>query len=175
MMVEELRTRPHESARYRTVSAAQIGHCSFSHLGRCRSHAAFAKLAGTSPLEASSGQSTRHPAGGDFIVRVGGPEVSRSRADWTRSGWLMMVSHSAGSQFEVQVSAACGGARRRARRHHHTDSLPSQLPTTEIGIESQASTRQCLFNITNTPLVAGRRALEVTFSQNCRLNRSRKT
>jgi len=33
---------------------------SLSHAGRCRSDAAFAKLAGTSPIEASSGQTTRH-------------------------------------------------------------------------------------------------------------------
>jgi transposase len=33
---------------------------SFSHPGRCRHDAAFASLAGTSPLEASSGQHTRH-------------------------------------------------------------------------------------------------------------------
>jgi transposase len=33
---------------------------SFSHAGRCRNDAAFAALAGTSPIEASSGQTTRH-------------------------------------------------------------------------------------------------------------------
>jgi transposase len=33
---------------------------SFSHAGRCRTDAAFAKLAGTSPIEASSEQTTRH-------------------------------------------------------------------------------------------------------------------
>jgi transposase len=33
---------------------------SSSHAGRCRNEAAFAKLAGTSPIEASSGQITRH-------------------------------------------------------------------------------------------------------------------
>jgi transposase len=33
---------------------------SFSHAGRCRNDAAFANLAGTSPIEASSGQTTRH-------------------------------------------------------------------------------------------------------------------
>jgi transposase len=33
---------------------------SFSHAGRCRHEAAFARLAGTSPIEASSGQITRH-------------------------------------------------------------------------------------------------------------------
>jgi transposase len=41
------------------VSAAQAI-VSFSHPGRCRSDAAFAALAGTSPLEASSGRTVRH-------------------------------------------------------------------------------------------------------------------
>ena len=41
------------------VSAAQAI-VSFSHPGRCRNDAAFAKLAGTSPLEVSSGQTQRH-------------------------------------------------------------------------------------------------------------------
>ena len=48
------------------VSAAQAI-VSFSHAGRCRTDAAFAKLAGTSPIEASSGQTKRHQLnrGGD--------------------------------------------------------------------------------------------------------------
>ena len=41
------------------VSAAQAI-VSFSHPGRCRNDAAFAALAGTSPLEASSGRTMRH-------------------------------------------------------------------------------------------------------------------
>jgi len=41
------------------VSAAQVI-VSFSHPGRCRSDAAFAALAGASPLEASSGRTVRH-------------------------------------------------------------------------------------------------------------------
>ncbi|MGH3776300.1 MAG: IS110 family transposase [Pseudonocardiaceae bacterium] len=41
------------------VSAAQVI-VSFSHPGRCRSDAAFAALAGTSPLPASSGRTVRH-------------------------------------------------------------------------------------------------------------------
>ncbi|MEQ3542150.1 IS110 family transposase [Pseudonocardia tropica] len=41
------------------VSAAQAI-VSFSHPGRCRNDAAFAALAGTSPLEASSGRTKRH-------------------------------------------------------------------------------------------------------------------
>jgi transposase len=41
------------------VCAAQVI-VSFSHPGRCRSEAAFAALAGTSPIEASSGRTTRH-------------------------------------------------------------------------------------------------------------------
>jgi transposase len=41
------------------VSAAQVI-VSYSHLGRVRNDAAFAKLAGTSPIPASSGQTLRH-------------------------------------------------------------------------------------------------------------------
>lgn len=41
------------------ISAAQVI-VSFSHPGRCRNEAAFAALGGVSPIEASSGQTTRH-------------------------------------------------------------------------------------------------------------------
>jgi len=41
------------------ITAAQVI-VSFSHPGRCRNDAAFAALAGTSPLEASSGRTVRH-------------------------------------------------------------------------------------------------------------------
>jgi transposase len=41
------------------VTAAQI-YIAWSHPGRCRNEAAFASLAGTAPIEASSGQITRH-------------------------------------------------------------------------------------------------------------------
>jgi transposase len=34
--------------------------CRFSYAGRCRNDAAFARLAGTSPIEASSGLTIRH-------------------------------------------------------------------------------------------------------------------
>ncbi|MFY9652007.1 transposase, partial [Trebonia sp.] len=44
------------------VSAAQAI-VSFSHPGRCRSEAAFAALAGTSPIPASSGMTVRHRHG----------------------------------------------------------------------------------------------------------------
>ena len=40
-------------------TAAQI-YIAWSHPGRCRNEAAFARLAGVAPLEASSGQRTRH-------------------------------------------------------------------------------------------------------------------
>jgi transposase len=41
------------------ISAAQIL-CSWSHLGRLRSEAAFAALGGVAPIPASSGQTVRH-------------------------------------------------------------------------------------------------------------------
>ena len=41
------------------IAAAQV-YIAWSHPGRCRNEAAFARLAGVAPLEASSGQHTRH-------------------------------------------------------------------------------------------------------------------
>ena len=41
------------------ITAAQI-YIAWSHHGRCRNEAAFARLGGVAPLEASSGQTTRH-------------------------------------------------------------------------------------------------------------------
>ena len=42
-----------------TVTAAQVI-ASWSHPGRCRNEAAFARLAGVAPITASSGQTHRH-------------------------------------------------------------------------------------------------------------------
>jgi len=54
------------------MSAAQLL-VSWSHKGRCRSEAAFAALAGTSPLQASSGTITRHR-----LNRFGDRELNRA-------------------------------------------------------------------------------------------------
>ena len=54
------------------MSAAQLL-VSWSHKGRCRSEAAFAALAGASPLEASSGRITRHR-----LNRFGDRELNRA-------------------------------------------------------------------------------------------------
>jgi transposase len=54
------------------MSAAQLL-VSWSHKGRCRSEAAFAALAGVSPLEASSGKVTRHR-----LNRFGDRELNRA-------------------------------------------------------------------------------------------------
>jgi transposase len=54
------------------MSAAQLL-VSWSHKGRCRSEAAFAALAGVSPLEASSGRITRHR-----LNRFGDRELNRA-------------------------------------------------------------------------------------------------
>jgi transposase len=62
------------------VSAAQVI-VSFSHPGRCRHDAAFARLAGTSPLQASSGQTTRHRLnrGGDRALNRAIHVIARTR------------------------------------------------------------------------------------------------
>jgi transposase len=62
------------------VSAAQVI-ISFSHPGRCRSDAAFAALAGTSPLQASSGRTTRHRLnrGGDRALNCAVHTIALTR------------------------------------------------------------------------------------------------
>jgi len=54
------------------VSAAQLL-CSWSHVGRLRSEAAFAALAGVAPIPASSGQTTRHR-----LNRAGDRQLNRA-------------------------------------------------------------------------------------------------
>jgi len=63
------------------VSAAQAV-VSFSHPGRCRNEAAFAALAGTSPLPASSGNTVRHRLnrGGDRALNRAIHTIAMTRA-----------------------------------------------------------------------------------------------
>ena len=63
------------------VSAAQAI-VSWSHRGRCRSDAAFAALAGASPLQASSGRTTRHR-----LNRGGDRQLNRALHDITLTRW----------------------------------------------------------------------------------------
>jgi transposase len=63
------------------VSAAQAI-VSWSHRGRCRNDAAFAALAGASPLEASSGRTTRHR-----LNRGGDRQLNRALHDITLTRW----------------------------------------------------------------------------------------
>ena len=55
---------------------------SFSHPGRCRNDAAFAALAGTSPLQASSGRTVRHRLnrGGDRALNRAIHTIAMTRA-----------------------------------------------------------------------------------------------
>jgi transposase len=62
------------------VSAAQAI-ASFSHRGRCRNEAAYARLAGASPLEASSGRTIRHRLnrGGDRQLNRALHDIAKTR------------------------------------------------------------------------------------------------
>jgi transposase len=62
------------------VSAAQAI-TSFSHRGRCRNEAAYARLGGASPLEASSGRTKRHRLnrGGDRALNRALHDITRTR------------------------------------------------------------------------------------------------
>ena len=63
------------------VSGAQ-SIVSFSHVGRCRSEAAFAALAGASPVQASSGRTTRHR-----LNRGGDRQLNRALHDIAKTRW----------------------------------------------------------------------------------------
>jgi transposase len=63
------------------VSAAQAI-VSFSHVGRCRNDAAFAALAGASPLQASSGRTVRHR-----LNRSGDRQLNRALHDIVKTRW----------------------------------------------------------------------------------------
>jgi transposase len=63
------------------VSAAQAI-VSWSHRGRCRNEAAFAALAGASPLQASSGRTTRHR-----LNRGGDRQLNRALHDISLTRW----------------------------------------------------------------------------------------
>ena len=63
------------------VSAAQAI-VSFSHTGRCRNDAAFAALAGASPLQASSGRTVRHR-----LNRGGDRQLNRALHDIVKTRW----------------------------------------------------------------------------------------
>jgi transposase len=79
-IVNDLVPRLTERPGIGPVSAAQAI-VSFSHPGRCRNDAAFAKLAGTSPLEVSSGQTQRHRLnrGGDRALNKALHTIARTR------------------------------------------------------------------------------------------------
>ncbi len=58
-IVDDLAPGPDPTPRDRPITAAQAI-VAFSHPGRCRNDAAFASLAGTCPIPASSGHTVRH-------------------------------------------------------------------------------------------------------------------
>jgi transposase len=87
------------------VSAAQAI-VSFSHIGRCRSDAAYAKLAGSSPIEASSGQITRHRLnrGGDRALNkaLHTIAVTRMRDDPTTQAYIARRTAEGKSEREIR-------------------------------------------------------------------------
>jgi transposase len=86
------------------VSAAQAI-VSFSHAGRCRNDAAFAKLAGTSPIEASSGQTTRHRInrGGDRALNKAIHIIANTRMRTDPSTQAYMVRRRAEGKTDREI------------------------------------------------------------------------
>jgi transposase len=123
------------------VSAAQAI-VSFSHPGRCRSDAAFAKLAGTSPIEASSGQTTRHRLnrGGDRALNKALHVIAatRMRDDPTTQAYLARRRTEGKSDREIrrclkryiarQLFRALTAAMTPPHHHHHRRSRQHLMP-----------------------------------------------
>jgi transposase len=88
------------------VSGAQAI-VSWSHLGRCRNEAAFAALAGTSPIQASSGRTTRHRlnCGGDR-------QLNRAIHDIALTRWRICPR----TQNYITQRRAAGNSDREIRR-----------------------------------------------------------
>jgi len=87
------------------VSGAQAI-VSFSHPGRCRNDAAYASLAGTSPIEASSGRTVRHRLnrGGDRALNkaLHTIAVTRMRDDPTTQAYVARRRAEAKSDREIR-------------------------------------------------------------------------
>jgi len=109
------------------VAAAQLL-VSWSHPGRCRSAAAFAMLAGTTPLQASSGRVTRHRLnrGGDRQLN----RVYNRHRRWSADGtWEKVLDGlrvgcdvAEGADWEFSVDATV------IRAHHHAAGARHEPP-----------------------------------------------
>jgi transposase len=91
----------------------------FSHVGRCRNDAAFANLAGTSPIEVSSGQTKRHRLnrGGDRALNkaIHTIAVTRMRDDPATQAYVARRRAQGKSDREI---------RRCLKRIHRPPALP---------------------------------------------------
>jgi transposase len=108
------------------VTAAQVL-CSYSHKGRIRSAAAFAALAGTTPIPASSGNVVRHR-----LNRFGDRALNGAIHTVTQSRML----HDDSTKAYVAKRTACGQSMREIRRslkRYIARGLYKQLETYNIG------------------------------------------
>jgi transposase len=81
--------------------------CAWSHQGRCRSEAAFAKLGGVAPIEASSGQTTRHR-----LSRCGDRQLNQA----LHTVVLVRLRHDDASRTYAQRRRAEGKSDREIKR-----------------------------------------------------------
>lgn len=81
--------------------------CAWSHPGRCRSEASFAKLAGVSPIPASSGQTVRHR-----LNRYGDRQLNRA----IHTVVVVRLSHDPATKAYVERRIKEGRTPREAKR-----------------------------------------------------------
>jgi transposase len=108
------------------VTAAQIL-CSYSHKGRIRSAAAFAALAGTTPIPASSGNVVRYRLNrfGDRALNAAIHTVARSRMRYDDTTKAYVAKRTVDGQSMREI--------RRSLKRYIARSLYKQLETCNIG------------------------------------------
>ena len=115
------------------VTAAQAI-VSFSHPGRCRSDAAFATLAGTSPLPASSGRTVRHRLnrGGDRALNSAIHTIATPNAQLPEHPDLHRPPHRRGQDHPRDPAVPQALHQPRALPHAHRLHEPAIAPHSRL-------------------------------------------
>jgi transposase len=119
------------------VSAAQAI-VSFSHPGRCRNEAAFAALAGTSPLPASSGRTVRHRLnqGGDRALNRAIHTIAATRMRCCPTTRAYVARRSAEGKTDKEI--------RRCLKRYIARQLYRALNTTMAPTQQPANHREAV-------------------------------
>jgi transposase len=146
-IVDEMEPALTERRGIGAVTAAQAI-VSFSHPGRCRSDAAFAALSGTSPVQASSGQTVRHRLnrGGDRALNsaIHTIALTRMRCCPTTKQYIARRRAEGKSSREIQRCLKRYIARQLYRALNTNLMLTAPTSRAPAGLDKHRSVRRSL-------------------------------